>query len=132
MPYRLPSGKGGEDRTYEDLQGNDETSLVRSPLPSKYILIDHLDPVPHTSLVRPGALTPRERRRNLDDTILRLGVDLGVGIAYVSQCIEHEGAIPGADFVDDEILVGVMVSFVRSEYCRGECAGVVGLQRGER
>ena len=67
-----------------------------------------------------------ERGGDFDDFELGARVDVRVVVADVVQDVEHEGAVAGAEFVDYEVVEGMVGEFVVGDEIAGNCLAVVG------
>ena len=69
-----------------------------------------------------------EGGRDLDDFELGPVVDFWVEIANVVEDVEHHGSVPGADLVDDEVVVGVIGELVVGDEVTGDSLAIIGAE----
>lgn len=76
-----------------------------------------------------GSLAGGEGGGDFDDFVLRAGVDVRVAFADVVEDVEHQGAVPRAEFVDDEVVMeGVLREDVVCDKVAGNGFAVVGAE----
>lgn len=113
----------------EHLERQEEARRRHVPVPLEDGPVDDLDLVQVAA--RRGAarelagLQRRQRRRDLDDLVLRARVHVRVRLADEVEHVDHEGAVAGAHFVQNQVVVRVQREFVVCDQVACHRLGVV-------
>lgn len=114
----------------KDFQGQEEARARHVLVPVEDGLVHNLDLVGMPSRIRAVSqallLQIGQLATDLDDTVARPLVDLGVAVSDVVKDVEHHGSVSGAHLVYDEVVVGVVVQLVVGDYEVGDGLAVIG------
>lgn len=114
----------------EDFEGEEVAGRGDVGLPGEDGAVDDLDV--GSVAARGGValelagLQGGERGGDFDNFELGARVDVRVVVPDVVQDVEHEGAVAGAEFVDYEVVEGMVGEFVVGDEIAGNCLAVVG------